>query len=128
MADLVITDADDFPDPVPEFSIIYCEVNLFSPSINLNGTAMIYCDGDFKIMSGNSSRFYGLIYVTGNIVLRDDLEIHGAVVAESGTVNLQGSSPNYASIYYDPDVLASLRTEMGQYRFAGAFRPVIIRE
>ena len=46
----------------------------------------------------------------------------------SGNMTIQGSAPYYARVWYDPAVLASLRQVLGQYRYAGAFRPVINRE
>lgn len=128
MATLVVTDAKDFPDPVPSNSIIFAEFSSikFDATRGLNGTAILYIDGNVSLIAGNHSSFSGLIYIDGNLTMRQTSDIYGAVVC-NGSVNLQGSG-DYATISYDDDVLNSLRTHVGQYMWVGAFRSVINRE
>lgn len=125
MADLVITDADNFPDPIPDYSIIYCDCGTitFDSSRGLNGTGMVFIRGNTKISQGNNSLFNGLLYVEGSYTQRQTSEINGAVVIK-GNMTLQGSGTE-AVINYDTDVLDALTRNLGQYRWSGAMRPVI---
>ena len=128
MASLVITDPADFPDPVPENSIIFveCASISFDSSRSLNGTAALYIDANVQLQPGNNSNFNGLLYVDGALTMRQRSDIHGAVVVR-GNMTIQGSG-DYASVWYDDDVLNSLRLAIGKYRWSGAFRPVFNRE
>ena len=128
MADLVITDPADFPDPVPGNSIIFveCPSITFDAARGLNGTSVVYIDSNVTLLPGNNSSFNGLLYIDGNLTMRQKSDIWGAVVCH-GNATLQGSG-DYATIWYDDDVLNSLRQAIGMYRWSGAFRPVINRE
>ncbi len=125
MADLVITNANDFPDPVPDNAIVFCEVAsiTFDAARSLNGTAIVYIKGNVSVISGNNSNFNGMLYIDGNFTLRATSVINGAVVAK-GNVTVQGSG-DFAIINYDDDVLNALRLEIGQYRWAGALHEIL---
>ena len=128
MADLVITDAADFPDPIPDNSIVFVEAPLitFDSSRGLNGTGVVYIGGNIQIISGNNSNFNGLLYVDGNLTLRETCSIQGSVIA-TGNVTIQGVG-DFTTVEYDDEVLSALRAEIGQYRSSGAYRSIINRE
>jgi hypothetical protein len=128
MADLVITTATDLPNPVPTNSIIFVDTGgiSFDATRSLNGTGIIYFKGDVKLLAGNNSSFNGLVFVDGDVSMEQTADIYGALVC-TGSVTLQGSG-DYASVWYDDAVLAGLRTQIGQYRWSGAFRTVLNQE
>ena len=115
MADYNVTAAVDFPSPVPIDSVIVCSTGItFTASKPLRGTGIVVVVGDTTIGQGSYSNFSGLLYVQGNLVMRDPSEIQGAVVV-TGTVRIEGSS-DYVTITYDDGVLLRLRQEIGTYR------------
>ena len=129
MADLVITDADDFPDPIPDNSIVFVEVDdiEFDSSRGLNGTGVVYIDGKAEFKSGNQSNFNGLLYVDGDeLKLDQTCSIQGCVIA-TDKVTIEGDG-DFATVEYDDGVLSALRAEIGQYRWSGAYRSIINRE
>ena len=86
--------------------------------------AIVICRGNLTLLPGNGSMFSGLLYVDGNFTMRSPSEIRGAVVG-TGNVTIQGAS-DYATIYYDDDVLDALRARIGTYRQVTApTRPVM---
>ena len=121
MADQVITNASDFPNPVPENGLIVVDVGTtmtFDSSLPLNGTAIVIIRGNTTMISGNNSLFSGLLYVEGNLTVRAPSEINGSVVC-TGNLTVQGSG-DYATINYDGDVLESLMNSLGNYRMANS--------
>ncbi|MEE2888042.1 MAG: hypothetical protein VX951_11495 [Planctomycetota bacterium] len=128
MATLVVTNQDEFPDPVPDNAIIFVEVPALDldSTRGLNGTGIVFVSGQVTLAAGNNSSFNGLLYVEGDFEMRQTSDIYGALVC-TGSIKLKGSG-DYATVSYDDDVLGSLRTHVGQYMWVGAFRPVINRE
>lgn len=126
MSDQIITNAADFPNPVPTNSIIITDAPVvqFDASRPLMGTGVLYFEGDVVIDPGSNSTFSGLIYVNGNLTIQAPSEILGAIVC-NGNVMVQGAA-DFATVTYDDDILKALRLEIGQYRFSSAFyRPLV---
>lgn len=121
MADFVVTAESEFPSPIPENAIVFCELSqiTFDASRPLTGKGIVYIDAKVDINQGSNSAFAGLLYVDGPLKVREPSELRGAVVA-TGNVTVQGSG-DFASIVYDDDVLNDLRKEMGQYRPSRGF-------
>ncbi len=121
-ATLVITDANDFPDPLPQNALVFCEVSniTFDSTRALNGTAVVYIKGDVTLAIGNNSNFNGLLYIDGNLTMRQPSVMNGSVIVTDDFF-IKGSG-DYATIYYDDDVLNTLRTEIGQYRWSSPVR------
>lgn len=127
MADRVVNDALDFPDPVPIKSLIVCKVPMtFSAAHPLSGTGVIVFLGNVTLQAGSYSAFSGLIYVQGNLSVREPAEIQGAVVV-TGTTSLIGSA-DFTTITYDDGILNSLRQELGSYRLASAVARPLARD
>jgi hypothetical protein len=128
MADIVITDPNDFPDPVPANSIVFVDAGTitFDAARSLNGGGVLFSTGDIVLAAGNNSSFSGLIYLQGDLQLLETSDIYGAVVCNGG-VQASGSG-DYATIWFDDGVLTDLRIRVGQYRWSSAFRPVLSAE
>ena len=63
---------------------------------------------------------------TGDLTVNQTTDVFGAAVV-GGDLLVQGVG-DYGTLWYDDDVLASLRREIGKYRWIGAIREVINRE
>lgn len=124
MADYVVSTAADFPSPVPVDTLVMSTTGMtFTAAQPLRGTGVVAIIGDTTIGQGSYSAFSGLLYVQGDLTIREPSEIQGAVVV-TGAVNVQGAS-DYATITYDDAILGHLRQELGTYRLSGAMsRPL----
>ena len=127
MADYVVTAAADFPSPVPVDTLVMSTVGMnFTAAKPLKGTGVVVIVGNTTIGVGSYSAFSGLLYVQGNLTVREPSEIQGAVVV-TGTVTVQGNA-DYATITYDDDILAHLRQELGTYRLSSAVARPLARD
>ena len=124
MADSVVTTAASFPSPVPMDKVIYSTIGMtFTAAQPLRGTGVVAIIGNTTINAGSYSAFSGLLYVNGNLTLREPCEIQGAVVV-TGSITLQGNS-DFVTLTYDDAILAHLRQEIGTYRLSSAMsRPM----
>ncbi len=129
MADLVITNPIDFPDPIPSNALVFVEAGAtitFNSTRSLNGTGIVFVDGNMSAESGNNSSFSGLLYITGNITLNETADVYGTAIVQ-GNLLVKGAG-DYATMSYDDGALATIRREIGQYRWVGAFRTVLNQE
>lgn len=126
MADYVIDDAAEFPSPVPMNTVVMSTTGMtFTAAQPLSGTGVVAIIGNATIGQGSYSSFSGLLYVHGNLVVREPCELQGAVVV-TGTVRIQGSS-DFVTLTYDDAILASLRQAIGTYRLSSAVsRPMAL--
>jgi hypothetical protein len=124
MADFFVTQAADFPSPVPVNSLVLCTTGVtFTAASPLKGTGVVAIVGNTTIGQGSYSAFSGLLFVQGNLTIREPSEIQGAVVV-TGSVTVEGAS-DYATITYDDTILASLRQQLGTYRLSSTYsRPL----
>lgn len=124
MADSVVTTAAAFPSPVPMDKVIYSTVGMtFTQTQPLKGTGVVAIVGNTTISAGSYSAFSGLLYVQGNLTVREPCEIQGAVVV-TGSVTVQGNS-DFATVTYDDRILSHLRQVIGTYRLSSAMsRPL----
>ena len=119
MADSVVTTNATFPSPVPMHKVIYSTVGMtFTAAKPLRGTGVVAIIGDTTISAGSYSAFSGLLYVNGNLTLREPCEIQGAVVV-TGTITVQGNS-DFVTLTYDDRILSDLRQVIGTYRLSSA--------
>lgn len=124
MADHVANSAAEFPSPVPMNAVVVSKVGMsFTAAQPLSGTGVVAIVGDTTINSGSYSAFSGLLYVQGNLTVREPCELQGAVVV-TGNITIQGAS-DFATVTYDDAILESLRQEVGTYRLSSAMsRPL----
>ncbi|MEO6593695.1 MAG: hypothetical protein ABIP94_02960, partial [Planctomycetota bacterium] len=124
MADYLVTLPADFPSPVPVDTLVLSTTGMtFTAAKPLKGTGVVAIVGDTVVGQGSYSAFSGLLYVQGNLTLREPCEIQGAVVV-TGSITVQGNS-DFATVTYDDAILAHLRQELGTYRLSSAMsRPM----
>lgn len=119
MADYVVTTTTGFPNPVPIDTVVVSLVGQsYTAAYPLKGTGVVVVTGNTTINAGSYSSFSGLLYVQGNLTIREPCEIQGAVVV-TGSITVQGNL-DYATIQYDDDILQHLRQELGTYRLSSA--------
>lgn len=121
MADYYVTNTADFPSPVPIDKVVMSTTGMtFTAAKPLKGTGVVAIVGNTTIGQGTYSAFSGLLYVQGNLTIREPCEIQGAVVV-TGTVRVEGSS-DWVTLTYDDSILAHLRQEVGTYRLSSAIQ------
>ncbi|HZN41720.1 MAG TPA: hypothetical protein VFD82_23150 [Planctomycetota bacterium] len=117
LAHMVVTDLNDFPVPIPSMSLVIVDVgttvNLDS-SHPLLGTGIVIVRGHLVLSQGSNSNFSGLLYVEGNLTMRDPSEINGAVVV-TGDVTIQGSN-DFSTIRYDQSIIDAMMGSFGNYQ------------
>jgi hypothetical protein len=119
MADYVVGNANDFPSPVPMNTVVLSTVGMtFTAARPLSGTGVVAIVGNTTVGQGSYSSFSGLLYVQGNLVVREPCEIQGAVVV-TGSVRVEGAS-DFVTLTYDDAILSSLRQAIGTYRLSSA--------
>lgn len=119
LADDRISAPAEFPTPFPKNHIVFAETDLvFDSSRPLNGTGILYVDGNLTIQAGSNSFFTGLVYVTGDLVMSAPSLIHGTVIVTGSSV-VTGST-DVAEIVYDGSILNDLMVMIGQYRISTA--------
>lgn len=128
LADDRITDPTDFPVPVPSNKLYYVEVPtlVLDSKRPLKGSAVVFVRGDVDVRFGSKSFFSGLLYVDGDLTIREPADFNGTIVC-TGSVSIIGGA-DWVNITYDDGALAALRTEIGQYRLSGAIRSVLSKE
>ncbi|MEC7724782.1 MAG: hypothetical protein VYD05_04665 [Planctomycetota bacterium] len=117
MADMIVTDEADFPNPIPDNALIVVDVGStfnVDSSRPLTGTGLVVVNGNMVMNTGNNSLFSGMLYVDGNFTMRAPSEINGSVIV-TGNMTVQGSG-DYATINFDADALSSLMSNFGAYR------------
>jgi hypothetical protein len=117
MADMIVTNEADFPDPVPDNGLVIVDIGTtlnIEASRPLNGSGLVIVRGNLTMSPGSNSLFSGLLYVEGNLTMRAPCEINGSVVV-TGNMTMQGTG-DYATINFDADALASLMSNFGAYR------------
>jgi hypothetical protein len=124
MADYVVNVPAEFPDAVPLNTVVLSNTPIvFTAAKPLKGTGVVTIIGNTLISQGSYSSFSGLLYVQGNLTVREPCEIQGAVVV-TGSVTLEGSS-DFVTLTYDDAILERLRKEIGTYRLSSAMsRPM----
>ncbi len=128
LADVRVTDPANFPYPLGTNQIIFVDVPTLTltPAKPLVGTAVVYVQGDLVFAYNTKSFFTGLLYVDGDLTIREPCEINGTVIC-NGTVSVDGQS-DWVNISYDDDALNRLRAEIGQYRLSAAIRGTLSSE
>ena len=128
LADDYVTSATNFPSPVATNYLYFVDVPTltFTDKFPLSGRAIVYVKGDVVFAQNTKSFFSGMLYVDGDLTMREPLEINGVVIC-TGSVQLIGNS-DFISINYDDETLNGLRTVIGQYRTSAAIRRVLSRE
>lgn len=117
MADLVVDDESQLPNPLPDMSLVVIRGNAtFNAGRPLQGSGILVVLGNL-ICNPQSNAFYGgVIWVQGNFQFSPPGIINGTVIA-NGNAHLLGGS-DVAEINYDAAILAQIRQQMGNYLFS----------
>lgn len=122
-ADVYTSDATTITSPLPSYKIVYVDGNItFNAARPLEGTGVLVVNGQMTVSASSNSVFNGLIFCTGDVQINAPTLIRGVIIG-SNRINCVGTG-DYVEIDYDPDILADLRSRMGQYRFSKSIRVV----
>src|SRR5206468_4614096 len=104
MADIVVDDEKDLPDPLPPMSLVIVKGNTtFNPGKRLTGSGIFIVMGNLILNPQSNSFYNGVIWVGGNLVIAPPTQISGTVIA-NGNVQLAGGS-DVSEIDYDAGIL-----------------------
>jgi hypothetical protein len=121
VATQVIRTGDPIPSPMPSMGLVVFDVGntlRFDSATPLRGTAAVVVRGNCAISQNSNSNFSGLLYVDGNLTVRDPCDINGSVIC-TGNLTVQGM-PDYSTITFDGNILDVLLGKLGVYRVANA--------
>jgi Tfp pilus assembly protein PilX len=117
MADVVVDDEKQLPDPLPSMALIVIKGNAtFNPQKKLNGSGILVVLGNLILNPQSDTFFSGVIWVGGQFNMSPPGSINGSVVA-LGNATLSGGS-DVSEINYDAAILDQLRLQMGNYLFS----------
>jgi Tfp pilus assembly protein PilX len=117
MADIVVDDERDLPDPMPTMSLIVIRNNAtFNPTKRLTGSGILVVLGNLTLNPQSNAFYNGLIWVGGTLVISPPSSITGSVIA-NGPVQLTGGA-EIAELDYDPSILDQIRLQKGNYLFS----------
>lgn len=117
MADVVVDDETQLPEPMPDMALVVIRGNAtFNATRQLRGSGILVVLGNL-ILNPQSDAFYsGLIWVGGNFTMTPPGVISGAVVS-AGRAQLTGGS-EVAEVNYDPAILEQIRLQLGNYLYS----------
>jgi hypothetical protein len=108
------------------------------PYKRLNAYGVLVVNGDLILNGGNGSdilpsAYRGLVFVTGNLTVRDGSDISGAVImgrplaySGAGQIVLSGSGGNMGTINLDPTLIQEAERIVAQFRENSAARKMLL--
>lgn len=117
MADIVVDDESDLPNPLPDMALIVVRGNAtFNAVRPLHGSGILVVLGNL-ILNPQSNAFYsGVIWVGGTFNMHPPGIINGSVVVNGNAMVAGGS--DVAEINFDSSILDQIRLQMGSYLFS----------
>jgi Tfp pilus assembly protein PilX len=117
MADIVVDDDSQLPNPLPDMSLIVVRGNAtFHGQRPLQGSGILVVLGNLIANPQSNAFFSGVIWVQGNLQISPPGVINGTVIA-NGNAHLLGGA-DVAEVVYDAAILAQIRQQMGNYLFS----------
>jgi hypothetical protein len=114
MADLVVDDESQLPDPLPSMALIVIKGNAtFNAQRHLAGSGILIVLGNLILNPQSDAFFNGVVWVGGNLVIAPPASVSGAIVA-NGNVDFTGGS-EVAEVDYDASILDQIRLQKGNY-------------
>jgi hypothetical protein len=117
VADIVVTNVSYLPPELPDMTFIYVRGNAIFTSTNpLDGSGVLFVDGDLNIAPDSDSIFNGFIYVTGEAVIAEPALINGGVVGYNRFELSRNESVNVAKVQHNSSILANVREITCNYK------------
>jgi len=117
MADIVVDDESQLPNPLPDMALIVIRGNAtFNSQRQLQGSGILIVLGNLILNPQSNAYFSGVIWIGGNFVISPPGIINGSVVT-NGNVQVNGGS-DVAEINYDAPILDQIRQSMGNYLYS----------
>ena len=117
IADYVVTSADDVPNPVPDYKIVFIDGNAtFNSSRILNGTGILYCTGNMTIASNSESVWNGIIYCKGNYRQLSPSSVNGTIIG-LGLINLENTAGANTVVNFNQGIIDQIQNRSNQYKF-----------
>ncbi|HEY0370852.1 MAG TPA: hypothetical protein VGD79_02565 [Thermoanaerobaculia bacterium] len=117
MADIVVDDESQLPNPLPDMALVVVRGNAtFNGQRPLQGSGILVVLGNLILNPQSNAYFSGVVWVGGNFNMTPPGIINGSVVA-NGNAHLSGGS-DVAEINYDSAILDQVRLQMGNYLFS----------
>lgn len=117
MADIVVDDESQLPNPLPDMALVVVRGNATFNSVRpLQGSGILVVLGNLTLNPQSNAFFSGVIWTGGNFIMSPPGILNGAVVS-NGALQLNGGS-DVAEINYDAAILDQLRQQMGNYLFS----------
>lgn len=117
MADLVVDDESDLPDPLPDMALVVIRGNAtFNPTKQLSGSGILVVLGNLILNPQSDTYYSGLIWVGGTFNMSPPGIINGSVIS-NGNAHVSGGS-DVAEINYDQEMLNQIRLQLGNYLFS----------
>ena len=125
MADVVVDDIDELPDPLPDMALVVIRGNAtFTDKVQLRGSGILVVLGNLVLNPQSNTYYSGVIWVDGNFVMQPPGIISGTVIAD-GSVQVAGGS-DVAEVNYDKAIIDQIQLQMGNYLFSRS--PWIVTE
>lgn len=120
MADIVVDDESQLPNPLPDMKLIVVRGNAtFNGKRPFQGSGILVVLGNL-ILNPQSNAFYsGVVWVGGTFEASPPGILSGSVIAYGGQAHLSGGSDVFEA-NYDPAILDQLRQQLGNYLFSRA--------
>ena len=119
VADVVVDDETQLPDPLPNMALIVIKGNAtFTPQRKLNGSGILVVLGNLNLNPQSDAFFNGVIWVGGNCNISPPSNISGSIVANGNLVLSAGSE--VSEVDYDAAILDQVRLQLGNYAFSRA--------
>ena len=117
MADIVVEDEKDLPDPLQTMSLIVIKGNAtFNPQKKLSGSGILIVLGNLTLNPQSDAFFNGVIWVGGKFHMSPPAVVNGAVVA-LGKITLAAGN-EIGEVNYDAAILQQVRLQKGNYLFS----------
>jgi hypothetical protein len=117
MADIVVDDESQLPDPLPDMALVIIRGNAtFNGKRKLHGSGILVVLGNLICNPQSNAYYSGVIWVGGNFNIHPPGIINGMVIA-NGNAHVAGGS-DVAEINYDSAILDQVRLQMGNYLFS----------
>lgn len=117
MADVVVDDESQLPDPLPDMALVVIRGNAtFNGDVKLRGSGILVALGNLVITPQSNAYYSGVIWVGGNFTMQPPGIISGTIIA-NGTVQVAGGS-DVAEINYDSAIIDQVKLRMGNYLFS----------